>query len=216
MTHKARLTTAALAATLMMLVATAATSANRLSVSNRNIRTVWTALEFREPAGFFGTVKCPVTLEGSFHYWTIAKREKALIGHISRASLNGASCTGGHATVLTESLPWHGTYQGFTGTLPDINEFKLLLTGVKFKIESALAGNCLATATVEHPVLGKANVSKAFTPPLVTTFTLESAQQIPLVGAPTCNGANGVFSNGAADGEVTLLGNTTKIKITLI
>ena len=216
MTHKPRLTTAALAATLIMLVATAASSANRLSVNNRNIRAVWTKLEFREPGGFFGTVQCPITLEGSFHYWTIVKRERALIGLISRASVNSASCTGGHTTVLTESLPWHGTYQGFIGRLPEIESFKLLLTGVKFKIESAIAGNCLATSSVEHPVLGKANVSKAFSPPLVTTFTLESAQQIPLVGAPTCNGANGVFNSAAADGEVTLLGNTEKIKIRLI
>jgi hypothetical protein len=205
-----------LTATIAMAFAVNAASANRLSVSNRNFRVVWTSLEFKEPAGFFGTVKCPVTLEGSFHYWTIAKREGALLGHVSRASVISASCTGGHATVLTESLPWHVTYQGFTGTLPDINEIALLLTGAKFKIESALAGNCLATTSVEHPALGKANVSKAFTPPLITTLVPEAGKQIPLVGAPTCNGANGVFSSGATDGEVTLLGNTEKIKIRLI
>jgi len=204
-----------LTATIAMAFAVNAASANRLSVSNRNFRVVWTALEFREPAGFFGTVRCPVTLEGSFHYWTIAKVEKALIGHVSRASVTSTSCTGGHATILTESLPWHVTYRGFTGTLPDINIFKILLTGAKFKIESALAGNCLATTSVEHPALGNANVSKATSPPLITTLTPET-NQIPLVGAPTCNGSNGVFSSGAADGEVTLLGNTEKIKIRLI
>jgi len=114
---------AVLGAALAMGLAVGSVSANRLSVSNRNFRITWTELMFTSGAT---SISCPLTLEGSFHYWTIAKVERALIGNISRASFGSASCPGGHATALQETLPWHVTYDGFRGVLPRITEIFLL------------------------------------------------------------------------------------------
>ena len=76
----------ALAATFLVSLGVTSASASRLSVSNRNFRAVWSLLTLSTA----GTqITCPVTLEGSFHSATLAKRAGALIAHISRASVRG-------------------------------------------------------------------------------------------------------------------------------
>jgi len=126
---RSKLALAGLAATLLMAFAVNSASANHLSVSSQNFRLVWTALTFfGEGTGSTeNTIICPVTLEGSFHSSTLAKVIGALIGHVTRATVVGTSCTGGRATILQETLPWHVTYEGFSGTLPRITAVRLLL-----------------------------------------------------------------------------------------
>jgi hypothetical protein len=136
---KASLCALAAAAVLAVLVSTA--SANRLSISNPAIRAVWAPVTVIIPESSLEFV-CAMTLEGSFHSSTIQKVAGALVGYITRASV-GHPCSGAGemwvhngteaplGNVRPTSLPWHMTYQGFTGTLPNISEVRLLLRGIR-------------------------------------------------------------------------------------
>lgn len=128
---------ALLGATVIFGALVGTASANRLSVSNQNIRATWTSLELiNSSAGV--DVRCPVTLEGSLHSATISKVAGALIGYINRATTG--TCTGGAATVLQETLPWHNTYQGFTGTLPNITTINTTVVRPGFKVTASFFG----------------------------------------------------------------------------
>ncbi len=134
----------ALTAALLLASAIATTSARNLSVSNQQFRVTWQELEF---AIEIVTIICHVTLEGSFHYRTIVKRERTLIGYITQVAVR-RPCRNGEAWaangreahprlgVLANTLPWHVTYEGFAGTLPCITSIFLLLRGARFKIHS--------------------------------------------------------------------------------
>lgn len=202
-----RLAIAGLTASLLMALAVSAASANRLSVSNRNLRITWTNLEFR--TGESAIARCPVTLEGSFHSATIAKIRNLLIGHVSRASVG--SCASGSATVLTESLPWHVTYEGFTGTLPLISTVNLLLINAAFRI-GALGFFCLARTSTANPARGAAIVEAGGR---ITGLRATETTTIPTTGSGGfgCPAATGSF---AGTGSVTLLGTTTGITVRLI
>jgi hypothetical protein len=201
-----------LVATIAMTCAVATASANKFSISNRNLRVVWSSLEFREPAGFFGTIKCPVTLEGSFNYNTTTKSPSLLIGRISKASVASSSCTGGHATVLQETLPWHLTYLAFFGRLPIVTKLQRLWL-FSLRLESALAGNCLASATAEHEGALTDTVEAGGN---ITSVTPAEERQIPLTGEPSCSGSTVTMTSPANDGQMTQLGVTSRIKLTLI
>ena len=132
----------ALTAALLLASAIATTSARNLSISNQNFRVSWQELQF---ATNVLTITCHVTLEGSFHYRTFAKNVGRLIGYITRVAVrrpcrNGeawaANGTEAHPRlgVLANTLPWHITYEGFEGTLPNITSILLLLRGARFKI----------------------------------------------------------------------------------
>ena len=69
--------------TLLALLATAAPARN-LSTSNQNVRVTWQELDF---ATSVSTITCSLTLEGSFHYRTIVKRERTLIGYITQVAV---------------------------------------------------------------------------------------------------------------------------------
>jgi hypothetical protein len=210
MRTRSKLVLAALAATLLMGLAVGAASANRLSVSNKNFRVVWTELRFLEREGA-ALVTCPVTLEGSFHYNTIVKTEKALIGFISRASVANASCRGGHATILQESLPWHITYNGFRGVLPRITSVRLLLKGVAFNVEVFFV-NCLYKEAVEgqEEAKGEALVEAGGG---ITGLEADRTIRIrKFSGGGLCPETGGFEGTG----RVTLLGNTSVISVRLI
>src|SRR4029077_3157461 len=85
------------------------------------------------------TVRCPVTLEGSLHSRTIPKIVRVLlIGAVSTVRIKNESCTGGTASVLR--LPWHMTYEGFRGTLPNITSVLLLLARFQFGLMVEIFG----------------------------------------------------------------------------
>src|SRR5690242_2745255 len=110
----------ALVAAFVLSSAVGTASARNLSVSQESIRATWTSLEFEGNIGI--PERCQLTLEGSFHSRTVAKSLGALIGVITRGAL---ICTNGRDTV--SRLPWHVTYEGFTGELPAIRTIRILL-----------------------------------------------------------------------------------------
>jgi hypothetical protein len=197
--------------------------AGRYSLSNHNFRIVWTSLEITEAEGSIGTVRCPVTLEGSFHSNTILKADKALIGHISRASVVTASCTGGSATFLQETLPWHAKYNGFIGRLPNIVTNRLLLVGVSMRIGiTALFTFFCLIRSIDNPPLQSLAVAgelvRETSTGVITNYSLTSGESIGATGA----GGSGCptpfvhMKSPFFDGVVTLLGAMTRITLTLI
>ena len=205
MTHRSRLLLAGLMATLLLSAAVATASANRLSTSSQNFRAVWTPLTFAP-----GPVECNVTLEGSYHSATITKTVGALIGYVTRASVDNRSCTGGHATVLTETLPWHIRYRGYTGTLPNISGVVTGMVGSAFRVEINFFGaSCLVRTTAEHPAVGIINVG---TGGVVTGLRADEGTHIPMT-----NGCE-LFGEASFTGtaRVTTPGTSTSITVRLI
>src|SRR6185503_5240245 len=158
------------ALTLGGAVATA--SAGRFSISNQTFRAVWTRMTFGISSF---NMSCPITLEGTFHYRSILKVLRRLIGYVTRAAV-GHSCRTSIGTAAeawawngverilneittTSVLPLHVTYEGFGGVLPTISRINFLLTGFKLTIAAPLSG-CLATyGGPSSNTLGEASVS---------------------------------------------------------
>ena len=208
MRHTRTALTALLATAALGLIVTTAT-AGRLSFSNQNFRAVWTSLEF-ETSSRNGKMLCPITIEGSFHNRSIAKRLGDLVGYITRATVTNP-CNGGSATVLTETLPWHIIYNGFEGTLPNISGTRFNLIGVSFRIFVGESGlECLAASTSERPMRGTVNINAAHE---ALTLTPDRTAQIPLTGG-ICSLTRGIILENR--GTVSVLGNNNSITITLI
>ncbi len=206
-----RLLLTSLAATAILATAISTATAGRLSVSNQQIRAVWANLEFFNTA-VEGTIRCPVTLEGSFHSRTIPKQIGLLVGYVTRALVSNPVCTGGRATILQELLPWHLTYQSFSGTLPNIAGVTLNLIRAGFIVNLG-GNNCRALTTIGSPGRGIANIGPGGG---VTSLRADETIGIPLTNGPGgifCNLASGVLRGTAS---VSLLGNTNAISITLI
>jgi len=168
------LTLALMASTILAINITTAT-ATHLRASSALAIIRWAPLRFIAGGN---TISCNVTLEGSFHSATIAKVNEALIGSISRASVN--TCSGGSGTVLAETLPWHVRYSGFTGTLPNITGVTLRVISASFRLQPSGSVACLARSTVENPVRGIINESS--TTHSITSMTAEPNVGIPLNG----------------------------------
>jgi hypothetical protein len=209
MRKRSKIILAALTATLLMALASGFATAQRLSISNRNIRLQFRPLRFtsRESEA---TISCNVTLEGSFHSATIHKVRGALIGHISRASV--ASCGfGTSATVLTASLPWHITYDSFIGRLPRLEAVVLLLHRTAFRVDTLLTPACLYQEDGRERARGIANVEPNG---LVTSVAADREISMPLFEGPAECFRFGGFEGSA---ELRLLGsNTQNISIRLI
>jgi hypothetical protein len=146
LTRTARGSVAVVAATLLLALAVESSSARSLSVSEKGFRAAWVWLEFS--AGV--SVRCNVTLEGSFHTATIAKVEHALIGAIARAIVRHP-CTGGEVWAdngreveplgtAPNKLPWHLSFESFVGTLPAILYLRTLLSRFSFVIQGTVLG----------------------------------------------------------------------------
>jgi hypothetical protein len=107
------------------------------------------------------SVRCAMTLEGSFHSAVVAKIARALIGYVSRVSL-GSPCSQGAATVLSETLPWTLTYGSFTGVLPNITSLGINVINASFRVRETTFGiDCLMRSSAEAPVTLTANRSTA-------------------------------------------------------
>ncbi len=211
MPHHIRLMLVALTATSILAATITIAHANRFSVSNQQFRVVWANLEASNTA-VEGTVRCPLTLEGSFHGKTITKTRGLLVGYVTRPALGNNVCTGGHATILEELLPWHLTYNNFTGTLPTITGITFNLIRDAFIID--LAGNsCKGLTTVLSP-------ARAIVIPGagggITGLRIDETATIPVTNGPggiLC-GIGSIFGQGT--GRVTLLGTANAISVTLI
>ena len=199
----ARLGLTALTAALLLASAVGTASARSLSVSNQNIRATWSSLEFVSAV----TIRCQVTLEGSFHSRTIAKVARSLIGAITRATVKEETCTNGRGRP--QALPYHLTYEGFTGTLPAIASVLLLLS--RMRLQVTVPGLCTGEyGTGTDNVTLRAGVSGG-----------EITSLEPIAGRSTVTRlSGGAFCPGsgvlAGSGSVTLLSSTTRIRVTLI
>jgi hypothetical protein len=205
-----KLLLAGLTAGLLMAVAVGSASANRLSVSNQTFRAVWSPLTFFGEGGISAEVRCPVTLEGSFHSGTIAKVVGALIGHVTSAiSGSGAACARGSSTVLRETLPWHVTYEGFSGTLPRITRVRLLLVGSSFRIEPGAGISCRYGHATENAA-GEINLGASGEANSLTADNAIRIRGFGEFGCPPEGGFEGTTSS------LTIQGGTTRITIRLI
>jgi hypothetical protein len=149
MRKSAKLGLAALASAILLASFVSTASARNLSTSDRLWRASWNSLEFVATV----TIRCRVTLEGSFHSQTIAKVARSLIGSVTRVTV-AHPCSGGEAWAdngierqplgtAPNRLPFHLTYEGFRGTLPRIEELFLLLSRGSFVTEATVLGfNC--------------------------------------------------------------------------
>jgi hypothetical protein len=214
-----RLALAALVATTAMAAFVGSASARNLSISNQNFTVSYSSLEFISIV----TIRCGVTLEGSFHTRTIPKVIGSLIGYITRVSVR-RPCTNGEGfafngverlgtTTLTNTLPWHVRYEGFTGTLPNITAIRLGLSGARFRI-GALGVLCIATTGGAR---GNAfgNATRNTTTGVVDPLTAEGTITFDPESSGLC-GASGRFGSPAGDGRITLTGTTNRITVTLI
>lgn len=206
-----KLLVAGITAALLMGLGVASASARSFSTTESAFRVTWRSLEFT--ASIF-EIRCPVTLEGSFHGSTITKAPKGLIGYITRAVVNNTACTGGRATVLTETLPWHIRYDSFAGTLPNITSIRVLLSNASFQIAArTIFGDitCLARSEPSRPAEGR--ITRNVTTGQVTGLVAEPVPPIPIVSGSGFCPEEGTFSG---TGTVTRLGGTTPITVTLI
>lgn len=207
------------AAALAALVGSA--SANRLSITNRNIRAVWTSLEFLGPV----TIRCRATLEGTLHSNTINKVE-ALVGYITAARI-GRPCTGGSAwayngtevnealpppNTLPTSLPWHVVYANFMGSLPGVTGVEFRVGLARFLYRANFFGINLLCVYRSSPARGllrlRANLGAGG---VVTSLEASGTIESETLGCP-----EGEFNDSGTDSVVTLLGTATRISITLI
>ncbi len=208
MRNRTRAACAALAAACSLALTVGSASANRLSYSSQGFRIIWTSLTFSESGGDF-PISCPVTLEGSFNSATFAKVRDAQAGLITRAVVNNPSCSEGQATILSETLPWHVTYQSFSGTLPAILSVRYDLLGAAFRIEPGLGVVCLARSSETFPAAGEASRESRGN---ITSLTPDASLAIPVTGT-ACPRA-GIFSGS---GEVFVLGSSERrVRLTLI
>src|SRR6185436_3861009 len=181
-------------------------SARNLSTSNSNIRA-----DFRPLVFFNGEARltCDVTLEGSFHYRTIVKSRLSLVGYITRVDVNEAGCTGAgllagaRARANRETLPWHISYEGFTGRLPNFDS-TILLQHTDFTIFNIfLVGSCIYEGNAR----------------LFFDRALNELRVDETTGIPKTPGSPGACPASGAPGgrtRATLLGTSTPITVTLI
>jgi len=221
---RCKLTVVALTATIILATAVAGASARNLSVSNARFRIAWAPLSLNEPGGL--GLRCNTTMEGSFHTATIAKVARSLIGFVTRLRVAQETCRTSLFTsarvipwngeevslgaTIGQSLPWHITYEAFRGTLPTITGVVLLLRGMRLRIETPATG-CLGD-------YGRAETNLRFIMNVfngeATTLTPEPNPTIPLLHEiiPECPVSLGLSGNGT----ITLLGTTSRIRVTLI
>jgi hypothetical protein len=207
MRNRIRAALAAFLGALVLTFAVGAASARNLSYSSQTYRIIWSSLTFSESGGNF-PIACPVTLEGSFHSRTFAKVTGLLAGYITRAAVNNVGCTEGQATILTETLPWHVTYQSFTGTLPRINSVRYNLIGAAFQVEPTFGIVCLARTSATFPAAGDAARDARGN---ITSLIPDSELAIPVTGT-NCPRA-GIFTGA---GEVFVQGSATRVTLSLI
>ncbi len=201
---------AGIAAACLLAVGVANASANNLSTSSRTFRITWSSISLGSAEEIVIPIRCPITLEGSFHSGTIRKVAGALIGYVTRATIPSAACTSGTATIGQESLPWHVRYKSFEGTLPRITGVRFSLNGQKATVVPAGFPGCTTQVTASNPLEAVARLESGRTASIVPDETV----RFPLRGSFVCEiGGNAIV---AGRGTPTVLGAATAIIVTLI
>lgn len=217
-----KLVVAAFAATLLLSAAVGGASARNLSINNQGLRITFSSIEMN--AEEFAVIRCQATLEGSFHTRTVAKVAGTLVGAITSARVKQETCREGIAAAFngterynggtpSNTLPWHLTYEGFSGTLPNITSMQALISRFRLgtRDNAALCTGQYGTATDNITVSASRGEGGAITSvaPVegrnsITMFRRDAGLFCPLAGRM------------AGRGEVMLLGATNRLTITLI
>ena len=209
MRTRSRLLLAALTTALALGALVGAASARRYGLSETEFRARWKSLVFGP--GSTLEVRCPVTLEGSLHSRTFSKVVEALIGYVTTALLNSAACTGGHARIQAETLPWHIRYESFEGRLPNITAINLRIVGAGFAVESN-GVLCLYKSSAAEPI--KATIQ------MPDGHTAESIRLNEAAGIPKASGSVFCPAPGHLGGTTESLtiqsSGVTKIIVSLI
>ena len=196
MRTRSKLVLVGLGAMLLMALSVGTASARNLSVTSQTFRSTFHELEF-----VAGTVvnTCDVTLEGSLHARTMPKVLNSLMGYVTRVDTANCRVV---TTVLTETLPWHIRYRGFSGNLPNIT---LILVRVRGNFRVA---TCLAETEFD---------ARFIRVPASTVVTGISVNQggFPLTGVLCPAPRLGSLRSNVA-GVVTVLNSSTLISVTLI
>jgi hypothetical protein len=154
-------------------------SAGRLSVRSLRFKETWRSLEYTSSAG---VVRCPVTLEGSFHSATFRKIVGLLFSMTTRGSIVSAACTGGRESIDQETLPWHRIYDTFEGALPrfvDIGYWEMF-AGYRTEIGGI---TCSMRTTMANPAVFHYTVAEE----AVTGVRADESASIPLTGGFLCS-----------------------------
>ncbi len=212
MRTRSKTTLGALFAAALLAVAVGSASATHFEVLNTQdgFLVNWAPVEFKTA---LTTVRCHLTLQGSFHSAPISKVSGTLIGYVTRAMVN--TCAGGTAVVLTTHLPWHLQYLSFEGPLPLIRTISVSMIGAEFRITPQGTGvECLAASTQTHPARGIAQVTAEPAGILrqIGALTADRTATIPLTGNMLCPATG--FLEGIA--EVTYATRSEFVDIQLI
>jgi len=201
------LTTIAVLSSGLVLMISAVGKAGRFSISSSTFRQTYSTISFE--GGLFGTVRCPVTLEGSFHSRTMAKTAESLIGLITRAIVGEAACASGRARFKTETLPWHIRYSSFTGTLPTITAVKRVSFGARINLPIE-GRDCFYNAAVPNRYLSIELIKDASGRITQVRFSADvEPEPSNIFPCPPTVRADG-------QGTETVLGGATGITLTLI
>jgi hypothetical protein len=197
-----KLLLAAAGATMLLGALVSTASAGRLEISTKELSMMWRSVEFRLP---FATPRCQVTLDSTLHERTMIKDLGTLMGYITRAILG--TCTGGTATILTSTLPWHVRYSDFEGTLPEITSIIVHVIGASFRISGG-GFTCLARSEANHPGVGTIHRNPA------THLITEVGISGRMPTGAECFGQEGTFSS---DSGIASVSNTnTSVSVSLI
>jgi hypothetical protein len=198
-----KLLLASVGATVLLGALVSSASAGRFETNSQAIRSQWRSVEFSAP---FGTTRCQLTLEGTMHSRTLVKTIGSLVGYVTRAILG--PCATGSATILTETLPWHVRYSGFSGILPEIISIILHILGDSWRVREPGGLTCLARSTATRPVIG------TFHRDTVTHVLTEVGIGGRIATGAECFGSEGTFTSDS--GTVSVSNSTTRVSLSLI
>jgi hypothetical protein len=205
MTQFVRIALISSAAALVLAVGVGSASATRLSFSRQSFRIVWSGLAFKASTG--ERITCHLTVEGTFHSTIFAKTVGAQLGVVTRANIG--ECREQAIVLLTSTLPWGVEYTSFIGTLPQISQITMYLTGLA--ISWGAIFTCLMR-TEETSGLLRMNAARNTTTGQLTRMDMETGSSIRLTGGlctiPTMS--------LEGSGTVTILGEGEGIFVRLI
>jgi len=223
-----KLILAALAATMLLAIGVSGATARNLTVNENSFEWVWSEAlgGVKTPLAFIGrpttgiNVRCRVTLLGRFTERTISKNPSINQGTINHGELG--SCTGGTATMRTETMPWTIRYGFFEGVLPRIRSIVTTLIGARFRVRESGGLECEITTELRHtatPIIGNAAIpGEPLEAGLETTgepddITMNRPSRIPLAGGMLCLMSEAELGG---TGLIRNLPQTAKLRFSLI
>jgi hypothetical protein len=207
----ARRGSAGVCAALVLAAVVSTASANRLSTSSQPVRATWSQVSFEFGPGI-GTIRCAVTLEGSFHGRTFAKAREALVGYITRALIQ-TPCSNAELHFLGETLPWHLRYEAFTGTLPRMTSVRFKLAELSLWFTREFGIRCLYRSPLSFTWFrGEPSPIPEF-PEFGTPASVSLEGSLPENQGGICLGTIRVEGRG---GRLTTEGGSTEVTLSLI